>query len=82
MPERQYLIKTYSEKGGSYGMQMTAFDDARFVGIGGQTEIIFNLFAEAKSDAIAQDPTAMNLDDSREGMLGNLLNLKRLLESP
>src|SRR5688572_18345564 len=27
IPERQYVLKTYAEKGGSYGWEIVAFDD-------------------------------------------------------
>lgn len=81
IPERQYVLKTYSEKGGSYGMQMTCFDDSRFTAIDGKTKITFNLFAEIRGDFVAKDPAAMNLDDSLVGMTSNLNNLKRIAES-
>jgi uncharacterized protein YndB with AHSA1/START domain len=80
VPERQYVLKTYTGKDGAYGMYMIAFDDTRFLATGGQTKIIFNLFVEARSEAIAKESGTMNLDGSREGMLGNLNNLKRILE--
>jgi hypothetical protein len=79
--ERQYLLKTYSEEGGSYGMQLTCFDDTRFLPIDGKTKVVFNLFAELIGEAIAKDPAGMNLEQSREGMLRNLNNLKRIVES-
>jgi len=81
LPERQCVLKTYTEQEGAYGMKMLAFDDTRFLILNGKTKLIFNLFAEVRSEAVAQDPAAMNLDGSREGMLGNLNNLKRIVES-
>ena len=80
VPERHYLLKTYSEKGGSYGLQMTGFDDTRFISMGGKTKVIFNFFGEMKGEAVEKDPDSMNLDESVEGMTKNLNNLKRLLE--
>jgi hypothetical protein len=80
-PKRQYVLKTYTEKEGAYGMQMLAFDDTRFIDLSDKTKLIFNLFAEVRSEAIANDPTSMNLDGSRDGMMGNLNNLKQMLES-
>jgi hypothetical protein len=77
VPERQHLIKTYSEKGGSYGWKMTSFDDSRFIEVGGTTKVVFNVFAEIRSDAA----DTLNIDASREGMFRNLCNLKRILES-
>lgn len=81
IPERQQLVKTYAEKEGAYGMQMLCFDDARFAVVGSQTRITFNTYAEIKSADVAKDPAAYNLDASRVGMLANLTNLKRILES-
>jgi len=81
VPERQYVLKTYSERGGSYGMEIAAFDDTRFVGAEDGTKLIFNLYAEIRAEAVAREPTRMNLDDSKEGMLKNLKNLKRIVES-
>jgi uncharacterized protein YndB with AHSA1/START domain len=80
IPERQQLVKTYAEKEGAYGMQMLCFDDARFESVGGGTRVIFNTFAEIKSADVAKDPAAYSLDASRNGMLANLTNLKRMLE--
>jgi hypothetical protein len=79
-PERHYLLKTYSEVGGSYGLQIVGFDDVRFAAIGDGTQIVFNIFCEMKSELIAKDPGAMNLDASRHGMIENLNNLKRIVE--
>lgn len=81
VPDVQYVMKTYSEQGGSYGMQMLGYDDTRFEAKSGQTKLTFNLFAEVRADFVAKDPNAMNLETSREGMLGNLNNLKRILET-
>src|SRR6266702_1276 len=76
VPERQWILKTYPERGGSYGMQMTGFDDGRLVAIDGKTKAIFNVFIEIRSEAVAKDPASMNMDISREGMVKNLNNLK------
>lgn len=79
--EKESLIKTYSADGGSYGMRLTGFDHMRFSAVGANTRATFSIFLEARSEAIAKDPAAFNLDGSRVGMLGNLNNLKRILES-
>jgi hypothetical protein len=83
VPERQQLLKTYTEKGGSYGMQMIAFDDTRLITMGDRTKITFDIYMEAKSEAIAINPGAMaqQLEASRDGMAKNLSNLKRIVES-
>src|SRR5579871_1368999 len=44
VPQQQYVLKTYAEEGGSYGMDMTCFDDTRFIAVGGHTRIVFNIF--------------------------------------
>jgi hypothetical protein len=87
VPERQFVCKTYSEKGGSYGYErMTAFDDGRVYAVGDKTRVTFDLFIEYKSEEIAKQSAASKLDEwrmdvSREGMLKNLENLKRILEA-
>jgi hypothetical protein len=81
IPEQQQLVKTYAGKEGAYGMQMLCFDDARFVAVGSQTRVIFNTYAEIRSADVAKDPSGYNLDASRVGMLTNLTNLKRIVES-
>jgi hypothetical protein len=86
VPEQQFLCKTYSEKGGSYGYEsMKAFDDARVYAIGDRTRVTFDLFIEYKSAEIAKLTAAEKLDEwrmkvSQEGMLKNLENLKRIVE--
>jgi hypothetical protein len=80
IPERHYLLKTYSERGGSYGLQFACFDDFRFTPFEGKTQITFNLYAEFKGDAMARDPSIAGVEASRDGMVGNLMNLKRLAE--
>jgi hypothetical protein len=88
IPERRYVLKTYSAEGGSYGMQMLGFDDGRFVALEGEgkTKISFAVFCEYKgkvvAEAIAKNPSAWDDDvrQSAEGMLRNLNNLKRMLE--
>jgi len=82
VPEQQYVLKTYSEKGGSYGLELTAFDDTRFTPLDGdRTKVTFNLFCEMKGGLVEKDPTAMSLEGSRLGMVENLNNLKRLVEN-
>jgi hypothetical protein len=79
VPERQYVLKSYAEKGGSYGMQaITGFDDTRFIEMGNKTKVVFNIFAAMRGEAIAKDPAAMNLDPS--GMIANLNKLKHIVE--
>jgi hypothetical protein len=78
VPGRQWLLKTYSEKGDAY--QMTGFDDGRLVAMEGKTKAVFNLYIEIKGEAVAADPSAINLDASRETMVKNLSNLKQILE--
>jgi hypothetical protein len=78
---QQYVLKTYSELGGSYGMQMTAFDDTRFLTIGDTTKVTFNFYCEYKGELIARDPASMNLDAPVENMVKNLANLKRIVET-
>jgi hypothetical protein len=82
VPERQYLIKTYSEKGGSYGWQFIAFDDTRFVEMERGTKIVFNFFSQHKAESVPKDWAVLQqgLETSREGMLSNLNNLKRIVE--
>jgi hypothetical protein len=83
VPEKQYVLKSYSEKGGSYGAQMTGFDDTRLVAMGDRTKVIFNIYWEARSEALAGDlaAQALNSEVSRQGMITNLNNLKRSVES-
>jgi hypothetical protein len=79
IPERQYVLKTYSEEGGSYGMRISAFDDARFYAEGTGTRVIFAYFGEHKAMRSRQVSVDMKVSD--EGMLSNLKNLKKILES-
>jgi hypothetical protein len=83
VPERQYLLKTYSEEGpgGSYGMEIVAFDDARFIDVDGSTRVVFNLYAHFKGEIIARNPGLVDLESSAQGMLGNLQKLKQVLEA-
>jgi hypothetical protein len=83
VPERQYVLKTTSAKGGSYGgIEAVGFDDARFIDVGGKTKITFNLYSQMRTEAAAKDPAVMDklFADSRAGMLENLNNLKRMVE--
>lgn len=84
VPEQQYVLKTYAEKGGSYGLEdFIAFDDTRFVAADGKTNMTFTLFSHFKGTLVADDPDAMirSMDGSRAGMVENLENLKRLVET-
>ena len=88
IPEQRYVLKSYSAEVGSYGMDITAFDEGRFEALGPQTtKIAFALFCEYKGKVVVEglrkNPSAWD-DDVRqgaEGMLNNLNNLKRILES-
>ena len=82
VPERRWVLKTYAEKGGSYGCQeFHTFDEGRVSAVDSQTTLVtFNLFSEIKAEAIARDPGGMNLDASRDGMQRNLENLKKVVE--
>ena len=85
VPEQRYVLKTYAEKGGSYGMEgFSAFDDSRFYPLdGGRTRATFTLYSHMKGDLIARDPEAFarSMEGSEAGMVGNLENLKRIVES-
>jgi uncharacterized protein YndB with AHSA1/START domain len=84
VPEQQYVLKTYAEQGGSYGLEeFLAFDVSRFYAIDGGTRATFTLFAHMKGEFVTSDPGAMDLcmRTSRAGMVGNLENLKRIVES-
>lgn len=83
IPERQYVLKTYHEKGGSYGWEIVAFDDTRLFDTGGKTRITFNLLIEMKSDIVIEDRPSIDqaMETSRQGMQRNLANLKSLVES-
>jgi hypothetical protein len=77
VPERQYVLKAYSEKGGSYGTQYSGFDDARFVSKDGGTELTFSFYDEIRSD---RTDVTKSTEASDDGMKRNLLNLKRIVE--
>ena len=83
IPEQQYVLKTYSEKGGSYGWHIVAFDDARFYEVEQKTMVVFNLYIEIKCDAAVKDPESLDrsMEASREGMIANLNRLKNLVEA-
>jgi hypothetical protein len=83
VPERDYVLKTYSEQGGSYGLQISAFDHANFVEADGKTTVTFNLYAEYEGDAVANDRAAMDemMKVSSDGMVKNLGKLKAIVES-
>jgi hypothetical protein len=84
VPEEQYSLKTYAEKGGSYGLEeFLAFDDSRFVAIDGKTKLTFTLFSHVKGDLVAHDSETMtrSMDGSRAGMVANLENLQRIVQS-
>jgi hypothetical protein len=82
-PERDYVLKTYSEQGGSYGLEISAFDHASFAEVDGKTTVTFDLFAEYKTDAAEIDRAAMDemMKVSSDGMVKNLGKLKALVES-
>jgi hypothetical protein len=84
IPEHQYLIKAYTEKGGSYGWQFITFDDTRFIERDGKTKVTFNFYAEHKAQEAPKDWIALRegLEASREGMSRNFDTLKRIVESP
>jgi hypothetical protein len=77
IPEEHYILKTYTEKEGAYGMHVVGFDDMRFVPLGDQTKIGFNLFAQFRSETIDLAGIA---EGSRAGMLVNLNTLKGIVE--
>lgn len=83
IPEKQYVLKTYNEKGGSYGWDIVAFDDSRLYDLGGRTRITFALFIEMKSDIVINDRPSIDraMETSQQGMAQNLQNLKRIVES-
>jgi len=78
IPGQQYVLKTYSEQGGSYGMQLTAFDDTRFIELDSATRVTFNFYGQYSGERI--DPAQMSLNPNRDNMLKNLANLKRIVE--
>jgi uncharacterized protein YndB with AHSA1/START domain len=82
IPQQRYVLKTYSEDGGSYGVEITGFDDARFISKDGGTQITFNFFEEFRGKPkVSNDRSSINTDASRDGMVKNLNNLKRIVES-
>jgi hypothetical protein len=78
----RYLLKSYSERGGSYGWNFIAFDDTRFFEADGRTKVVFNFYAEYKAKKTPVDWAVLDqgMEDSRQGMLNNLGNLKKLVE--
>jgi len=74
IPERQYLFKTYSEEGGSYGISIKGFDDARFHQSENGTRITFNFYGEYVGRYLPKDPS------DGDHMMRNLQNLKRITE--
>jgi hypothetical protein len=60
---------------------MTGFDDGRLIPIDGKTKATFNISIEIRGEAVAKDPAGFNLEASRDGMLRNFANLKRIVES-
>src|SRR4051812_21858812 len=82
LPEQQYVLKTYAETGGSYGLEeFLAFDDSRFYAVDGKTTATFTLYAHMKGALVANDADAMDrsMQTSRAGMVSNLENLKRIV---
>jgi uncharacterized protein YndB with AHSA1/START domain len=80
VPERQYVLKTYSEKGGSYGASVVGFDDARFFAVDGGTRIRFSYFGEHRNESAVKKSAGIDMEVSVEGMRKNLENLKRIVE--
>jgi len=78
IPERQYTFKTYSEAGGSYGLRMLGFDDARFIVVDDKTKVTFRFYGEYKTE-IPRDPLKTSSGDGNH-MMRNLENLKRIVE--
>jgi len=65
---------------GSYGQDMVGFDDARFEPAGGGTKLTFRFYAEYKIKTRPLHPNAGGSDNGG-GMMGNLENLKRIVEN-
>ena len=84
VPEQLYVLKTYSEKGGSYGSQIAAFDVIRLVTLDRGTRLTFSFFGEFRGARIEGEPrresAPIDMDVSLEGMKINLDNLKRIVE--
>jgi len=83
VPEKQYVLKSYAEKGGSYGQYFIGFDETRFYAMDGKTRVSFRFFGHSQG---AADVVVKNPDKAKEfanvpHMQMNLENLKRLLES-
>jgi len=81
VPEKVYVLKTFSEKGGSYGMDMAGFDQAKFELIGEKTKISYHYIGSYKSPKFIGGPFLKDPDDDDDHMLKNLLNLKRIVEA-
>jgi hypothetical protein len=81
VPERQYVLKAYSERGGSYGVCLTGFDDTRFFSVDGGTKITFRAYSEYKGELVTNEPSALKDAEEDNHMLQNLENLKRIVES-
>jgi len=83
IPERQWILKTYAERGGSYGVkEFHTFDDGRVFAVNAdRTRVVFNLFTESQVQGLTKDTAAGALDVSRQGMQENLENLKRIVEA-
>jgi outer membrane murein-binding lipoprotein Lpp len=84
IPERQYVRASYTEKGGSYGLEGSASKDVRFVEMGGKTKVIYSMFAEFRGESATKKPAAMDtmMDGERAGILRSLNTLKRIVENP
>jgi len=78
IPERQYTFKTYSEVGGSYGMRIIGFDEARFEDIGIGTRVTFRFYGEYKTE-VARDASRGVSSDGNH-MMRNLESLKKIVE--
>ena len=81
IPERQCVLKSYSEKGGSYGMRMTGFDDTRLIAVDGQTKISFRAYSEYRGELLIKMSEALKSAEEDDHMLKNVENLKRIVEN-
>ena len=78
VPEQQYTFKTYSEAGGSYGLRMLGFDDARFIDAEEKTKVTFRFYGEYKTEIPRDQSKPLSGDGNH--MMRNLENLKRIVE--
>ena len=84
IPQRRYVLKSYTEKGGSYGLQFIGFDEARFHIVDrDSTKVHFRFLGETRGMAtlIVEHPAKLTEVGSDNHMWRNLENLKRIVES-